>query len=175
MPGGNRYSPPKAAVTDGPVTLLSKPKGVLALQVLAGLLALLLAYGMSTNLLDDWRDNMHWVIASRWEWYARRFALMLASVGLIFLLQWRSQFARWSGVAWLAFVMLTPLLGVRPNFSMASAHVIKEYLITMAIGQPLLALVVYFAAFSRKARAYFSSAATKLPATEASDSTPAPS
>jgi len=173
---GNRYSPPQAPVTDSLTDQQPKPKGVLVLQFLAGMLALLIAFGVVRSLPWFSEDDAlaRWYLAHFWPSFLRRIAMMIVSGALVFLLQWRSQFARWSGVAWLALVMITPLVAFRPNFSTASAYRVNEYLTVMGIALPLFALVMYFAAFSKKARAYFRPE-PKLPAPEAAASTPAPS
>ena len=176
MQTDNRYSPPQASVAEGLTTQQAKPKGVLVLQILAVLFTLLFIAGLGSNLWQRFErgEAVDWEVAYRWAWYLKRIAMMFASAGLVFLLQWRSQFARWSGVAWLAFVMIALAVGPAPNFYKGSAAQITEYFTVMAIAQPLLGLILYFAAFSKKARAYFRSE-PKLPAPEAAASTPAPS
>jgi hypothetical protein len=148
MEENHRYSPPLAAVADEPSGLQAKPKRILALQVVIAFAALLMAWGIAQTVYGELSDNPYSAFGPTWHWYVSHILAMLASVGLIFLVQWRSQFARWSTVVWIVGCMVVPVVAEWP----LSDRDLRE----IAMVYVPLALLLYFATFSMKARAYFS-------------------
>jgi len=148
MEENHRYSPPLATVADDPSDLQAKPKRILVLQVVIAFISLLIAFGLVRTAYGDLTDDTHPSIRTPWDWYASRIAMMSANAGFIFLLQWRSQFARWSCIAWAVSAMVVPVVAEWP----LSDRDLRE----IAMVYVPLALLLYFATFSMKARAYFS-------------------
>ena len=148
MEENHRYSPPLAAVADEPSGLPAKPKRVLALQVVIAFASLLMAWGIAQTVYGELSDNPYSEFGPTWHWYVSHILAMLASVGLIFLLQWRSQFARWSCIAWAVSAMVVPVVAEWPLSDRDLREVAMVYV--------PLTLSLYFGTFSKKARAYFS-------------------
>jgi len=160
MPENNPYTPPQAAVADDPSTGQTKPKGVLVLQIFAILVALLCVAILGRgvwSVIEVRADALPSIVADNWTWYAKRVAMLLASVSLVFMLEKRSQLSRWSGIAWLGFIMITTVFGLDPpDFSTTPWAEIAGYFLGMCLVESPMALLLYFAAYSKKARAYFS-------------------
>jgi len=163
MPQNNPYSPPVAAVADDPSAAQTKPKGILVLQIFAILVALFVVAILGRDIWSvlEWRaDQLPTIVADHWSWYAKRVAMLLASVSLVFLLQRRTRLGRWCGIAWLGFVMITVMFGPDPpDFSAVAWGQIFGYFLGMAVVEAPMALILYFAAFTKRARSYFSTAA----------------
>ena len=89
------------------------------------------------------------------SWYLVRFAMVVANVVTLVMVQHRSQVSRWIAIAGVMAIILWVVLIPPPDFSTEPGSVmVAFYLIILAP----LALLLYFVGFSKKARAYFASA-----------------
>lgn len=160
MTNHNPFSPPLSAVADEPPVQAAKPKAILVLQIGSGLLGLLFAASLARSAwnINEWREHLSVHLgASVWIWHLIRFALVVASLALVLILQRRSQASRWIAVAWLVImIIVVPISGPKlPNYSTEPIGKISAYVVAMVLLQAPFALLIFFSAFSKKARAYF--------------------
>lgn len=153
----NPYSPPTAAVTDAvpPAAVVRKPVSVWLLQVVCGLAALAVLFVFVAGIVD-WRatspgDNRRHVLL------ASMFFLLLIVAVLVWALiaaQRRSQFGRWLGVFLLGSVIAILILIVSKS-TVAGQESFTSVLGGGAVVFTPTALLLYFSAFSKRARAWY--------------------
>ena len=154
----NPYTAPRTDVEDAHAPA-RKPLAIFLFQVL-------LALGVAFVVIDFGRIVWDIVKYSRngpinfngpwWIWIGWHLLLGGASTWTLFALQRRSIFSRWMTVVWLA-VAIAGIVAIGPSLSVASesSAAMVGYFIGMALTASPFALLVYFSAFSRRARAYF--------------------
>ena len=160
MTDHNPYSPPVAQVADT-AEPARKPIAVWLLQLIAAIIVVVGALGIMRGLWFVQQVNEHKRIninGPTVSWFLQHFAIVAFAAASIFVVQRRSIFGRW-----FAFVSVLALVSAvtwnSPQFPQPSERYradLFQYFSGAALVYGPLLLLIFFCAFSRKARAYYS-------------------
>lgn len=147
----NPYTPPAATVSDAPlrVAIASKPVSVWLLQIVCGLAVFVILNAVPRSFAK-WSAAPPGDIARVALLIAVLLELLVASLfaWTIVAAQRRSQFGRWLGV-----FMMAILISI-VAFAFSNAGILGRFTVTASALAPL-GLLLYFPAFSKRARAWY--------------------
>ena len=145
----NPYSPPTAPVTDALQPVVRKPVSVWLLQIVFALAALIILISLP-NSFAAWRVTQAGAIARVALLVGLLLQLLVTTLFIwtIIATQRRSPFGRWLGLFMMG-VLISILL-----FAFFNAEIMDRYSIMAQIFTPL-GLLLYFSAFSKRARAWY--------------------
>jgi len=147
----NPYAPPTTPVFDTapPMVVVRKPVSVWLLQIVCALAALVILIALP-NSFEAWRVTPPGAIARVALIVSLLLQLMVATLFIwtTIAAQRRSQFGRWLGVFMMG-ILISILV-----FAFYNAGILGRDAVTALVLSPM-GLLVYFSAFSKRARAWY--------------------
>ncbi len=161
----NPYTPPNAPVSDAPLSaaVVRKPVSVWLLQLICALAVLGFLYGLITSIGRLAASQADIARLSLLVSLLLRLLTASLFVTTIIAAQRRSQLGRWLGTLLLAILVATMVFGFIKTTTLAgvSLPTLVGYFIGSALVLTPLMLLIYFSAFSKRARTWYGKASTE--------------